>query len=117
MPCHIEAKRDEITRLLNILKIDTEERCLRKIGKKLDIGNNHRMKPETALLERLKTLELLKSNITSAEDAGLFAQEVGNGSIYLRLVRSDRWFVRESRLYASTPLRVRIPKMEHLRWH
>lgn len=45
--------------------------------------------PETVLLEKIKTLELLKSNITSAEDAAIFAQEVSNVSIYLRLVRSD----------------------------
>lgn len=35
-------------------------------------------KSEIPLLEKLKTLTILKSNITSAEDAALFAQEVSN---------------------------------------
>ena len=31
--------------------------------------------------ERLETLETLKSNVTSAEDAAVFAQDVGHVSI------------------------------------
>ena len=37
-------------------------------------------------LEKLKTLELLKSNITSAEDAALFAQKVRSMHIYLKSI-------------------------------
>ncbi|CAF9910372.1 MAG: hypothetical protein ALECFALPRED_006578 [Alectoria fallacina] len=50
------AKKDEIARLLSILEVNIEERCLSK-------------------KEKIKTLELLKSNLTSAEDAALFAQD------------------------------------------
>ena len=35
-------------------------------------------KSEIPSPEKLKTLTILKSNITSAEDAALFAQEVSN---------------------------------------
>ncbi|KAL9135156.1 MAG: hypothetical protein Q9175_003651 [Cornicularia normoerica] len=54
--CKSEAKRDEIARLLSILEINTKENRLPK-------------------KEKLQTLEALKSTITSAEDAALFAQE------------------------------------------
>lgn len=73
-------------------------------------------KPETVIPVKLKTLELLKSNITSAEDAALFAQKVSNVSIYLTLIPFDPTLFRVSRRCASMPSKIRIQKMEHLEW-
>ena len=39
--------------------------------------------------EKLKTLTILKSNITSAEDAALFAQEVSDISLNLKWMKLD----------------------------
>ena len=39
--------------------------------------------------EKLKTLTILKSNITSVEDAALFAQEVSNISFDLKWIELD----------------------------
>ena len=73
-------------------------------------------KPETVIPEKYRTLELLKSRITSAEDAALFAQKVSNVSIYLGLIPFEPTLFRELRHCASTPSGLRIPKMEHLGW-
>ena len=39
--------------------------------------------------EKLKTLTILKSNITSAEDAALFAHEVSDISFNLKWIKLD----------------------------
>ena len=46
-------------------------------------------KSEIKFPEKLKTLIILKSNITSVEDAALFAQEVSNISFNLNWIRLD----------------------------
>lgn len=66
--------------------------------------------------EKLKILELLKSNITSAEDAALFAQEVSEPCHFLETDISDQTLIRESRLCVFTRSKIQIPKMEHLGW-
>ena len=71
-----EAKRDEITRLLRILETDIQERHLPNTGKKLGLKHIVVSKPEVSFTEKLRTLELLKSCITSTEDAAFFAQKV-----------------------------------------
>ena len=46
-------------------------------------------KSEITFPEKLKTLTILKSNITSVEDAALFAQEVSNIPFNLNWIRLD----------------------------